>query len=426
VILRGPRARSGAARVVALLERGATLPSSTDATLDPTSGTNSTHNHTIGTLRVIYLDHHAATPLCGAARRAMADAADVAWANPASVHGAGRKARALLERAREQVAAAIGAQPAELVLTSGGTEACNLGVLGAGAGRARGGHLLTTAIEHPAVAKALARRAAERDAELSALAVPDGIAPDPAALRAALRPDTRLVALQWINHETGSVLRVAEYAAVCREANVPLFIDATQALGKLPCDVRALGADLVAFAAHKLGGPSGAGALWLRRGHALEPLLEGGAQEHGLRAGTPDVLSAVGFGAACAALDERLGEQARLRALQARADAELRALGAALNGAGGTRVGTVSNASFAGVRGDELVAALDLEGVQVSSGAACSSGLSAPSPVLRAMYPEQPWRAESALRLSFGPETTEIQLESALAALAKVLPRVRR
>jgi cysteine desulfurase len=374
----------------------------------------------------IYLDHHAATPLCDAARRAMVEAADSAWANPASVHGAGRKARALLERARAQIAAAVGAQPAELVLTSGGTEACNLGVLGAGGRDERGGHLLTTAIEHPAVAKALARRAAERGAELSVLPVLDGIAPDPAALRAALRPDTRLVALQWINHETGSALAVAEYAAVCREARVPLFVDATQALGKLRCDVQALGADLVAFAAHKLGGPSGAGALWVRRGRALEPLLEGGAQEHGLRAGTPDVLSAVGFGAACAALDERLAAQPRLRALQARADVALRELGAVLNGAGGTRVSTVSNASFAATRGDELVAALDLEGVQVSSGAACSSGLSAPSPVLRAMYPQEAWRAGSALRLSFGPETTEIELESALERLARVLPRVRR
>jgi cysteine desulfurase len=377
--------------------------------------------------RPVYLDHHAATPLCAAAKRAMAEAESSAWANPASVHAAGRKARSLLERAREQIAAAIGAQPAELVLTSGGTEACNLGVLGAAsAASERGGHLLTTAIEHPAVAKALARRATERGAELTALPVLDGIAPDPAALRAALRPDTRLAALQWINHETGSVLPIAEYAAVCRGAGVALFVDATQGLGKLPCDVHALGVDLMAFAAHKLGGPSGAGALWVRRGVALEPMLEGGAQEHGLRAGTPDVLSAVGFGAACAELPERLAAQPRLRALQTRADAALRAHGGAINGAGGLRSGTVSNASFRGTRGDELVAALDLEGVHASSGAACSSGLSAPSSVLQAMYPAEAWRAESALRLSFGPETSETDVENALAALARVLPRVQR
>ena len=377
----------------------------------------------------VYLDHHAATPLCDAARRAMADAEDVAWANPASVHGAGRKARAWLERAREQVAGAIGAQPAELVLTSGGTEACNLGVRGALApARAGdpGGHFVTSAIEHPAVGKALARLATEREAALTLLPVLDGVAPDPGRLRAELRPDTKLVALQWINHETGSVLPIAEYAAVCRAAQVPLFVDATQGLGKLPCDVGELDADLVAFAAHKLGGPAGAGALWVRRGRSLEPLLEGGAQEHGLRAGTPDVRSAVGFGAACAALSERLAAHPRQHALQARADAALGALGGVLNGAGGTRVSTVSNASFAGVRGDELVAALDLEGVLVSSGAACSSGLSAPSPVLLAMYPEATWRAASALRLSFGPQSTESELESALATLARLLPRVRR
>jgi cysteine desulfurase len=353
----------------------------------------------------------------------MAEAADHAWANPASVHGAGRKARALLERARAQVAAAVGADPVELVLTSGGTEACNLGVRGAGVD---GGHIVTTAIEHPAVAKAVERCAIECDATVSVLRVLDGIPPTAAELRSALRPTTRLIAVQWVNHETGTVLPIAEYARVCRENGVALFVDATQALGKLPCEVSALGADLVAFAAHKLGGPAGAGALWIRRGVELEPLIEGGAQEHGLRAGSPDLLSAVGFGAACTQLPARLAAQPRLSELRARADRALHELGGVLNGAAGTRVATVSNASFAGARGDELVAALDLEGVQVASGAACSSGLSAPSPVLLAMYPAEGWRAEAALRLSFGPETTETEVENAISAARKVVPRARR
>jgi cysteine desulfurase len=219
------------------------------------------------------------------------------------------------------------------------------------------------------------------------------------------------------------MLPVVEYAAVCRAASVPLFVDATQALGKLPVDVSALGADLVAMASHKLGGPAGAGALFVRRGQRLGPLLLGGAQERGLRAGSPDVLHAVGFGAACGAVRERLSAQPRLAPLRDRVQGELSALGAALNGAEAPRAATVVNASFPGRRGDALVAALDLEGVCASSGPACSSGLPAPSPSLLAMYPHEAWRAGAALRLSFGPETTEVEVETALDALRRVLAR---
>jgi len=249
------------------------------------------------------------------------------------------------------------------------------------------------------------------------------VPPNAAEVRDALRPDTRLVALQWINHETGTVLPVAEYAAVCRSAAVPLFVDATQAMGKTPVDVVALGADLVAAASHKLGGPAGAGALYVRRGLRIDPVLVGGAQERGLRAGTPDVLHAVGFGAACAALSERLTAQPRLARLQGQVDSELSALGAALNAVESARAATVVSASFPGRRGDALVVALDLEGVCVSSGPACSSGLSEPSPVLLAMYADESWRASAALRMSFGPETTETEVEKALGALKRVLAR---
>jgi cysteine desulfurase len=370
---------------------------------------------------VIYLDHHAATPLCAASAEAMAAAQAQAWANPASVHTAGRASRALLEQARAQVAAALGAaSPADVVLTSGGTEACNLGVRGLAG--LREGHVVTTAIEHPAVARAI--DALEREgSSVTRLQALHGVPPSSAELRAALRTDTRLVALQWINHETGSVLPVAEYAAVCRSVGVPLFVDATQAMGKTPVDVGVLGADLVAIASHKLGGPAGAGALYVRRGLRIDPQLVGGAQERGLRAGTPDVLHAVGFGAACAVLSERLQAQLRLARLQSQVGSELPALGAALNAAECARAATVVSASFPGRRGDALVAALDLEGVCVSSGPACSSGLSEPSPVLLAMYPHESWRASAALRMSFGPETTENELEKALGALKRVLAR---
>jgi cysteine desulfurase len=371
---------------------------------------------------MIYLDHHAATPICEPALLAMNAGSSAAWANPSSAHTAGRGARALLERARAQIADAIGAQAADVVLTSGGSEACNLGVLGV-QGLAGGQHVVTTEIEHPAVAQALRRLETDAGIAVSRLAVPAGAPPSAEQLAAALRPETRLCALQWINHETGAILPVADYGQVCRAAGVVFFVDATQAAGKLPIDVATLGADLVALASHKLGGPAGAGALWVRRGLQLSPVITGGSQERGRRAGSPDVLHAVGFGAACAQLRERLAAQPRLQSLRAHTAAELQRLGGVLNGDLGNTIATVVNASFAGRRGDELVAALDLEGVCVASGAACSSGLSEPSPVLLAMYPSERWRASSALRLSFGPETTETEVESALEALARVLSR---
>ena len=242
-------------------------------------------------------------------------------------------------------------------------------------------------------------------------------------LRAQLRPNTRLVAIQWINHETGTVFPVAEYARVCRGAGVPLFVDAVQGLGKLPLSVEELGADLVACAAHKTGGPAGSGALWVRHGVDLDPVLHGGSQERGRRGGTPDVVAHAGFGAACQLLGERLSAQPRIATLRDRIEHALLVLGAVRNASSGPRVSTVSNTSVRGWRGEALIAALDVEGLAASSGAACSSGLQEPSPVLRAMHPDESWRAGAALRLSFGVETTEIEQESALALIAKVLAR---
>jgi cysteine desulfurase len=374
---------------------------------------------------MLYLDHHAATPLCAAARAAMDAAGELGWANPSSVHAAGRAARALLEGARRQVAAALGAAPADMVLTSGGSEACNLGVRGLSDLRA--GHVVSTEIEHPAVLRALDALSERSPIAITRLAVPDGVAPSPAELQQALRPETRLCAIQWVNHETGTWLPIEQYAEVCRATGVPLFVDATQAAGKFAIDVEALGADLVAIASHKLGGPAGAGALWVRRGLALRSLIAGGGQERGRRAGSPDVASIVGFGAACEALPARIDAQPRLAALRDRTEVELRRLHAVINGAGGERVGTVTNASFQGWSGAELCAALDVEGVCVASGAACSSGLSEPSPVLRAMYPgAEGWRAAAALRLSFGPETTESTIEIAMESIRGVVSRAAR
>jgi cysteine desulfurase len=214
-----------------------------------------------------------------------------------------------------------------------------------------------------------------------------------------------------------------DYAEVCERRGACLVVDASQAFGKVPA-VAALG-DALVVAAHKVGGPAGAGALWVRRTRPLEPLLRGGSQERGRRPGAPDVLAHVGFGAACDVLPERLAALPRLAALGARLADGAVAQGGVLNGGEGPRVPTAVNVSFRGAKGAELVAALDLEGVAVASGAACSSGVTGPSPVLLAMHRDEPWRASSALRLSLGPETTERDIRAALTALEKVMARVR-
>ena len=366
---------------------------------------------------MIYLDHHAAAPTPDVVRRAMEEASVVAWANPSSPHAAGRASRQLLEAAREDVANAIGAAAADVVLTGGGTEACNLGIRGFAEGRAR---VVTSEVEHPAVAKSV-RRLGSEGREVIALSAVEGWPPSPEELAPHLGRNT-LVALQWVNHETGTVFPIHEYAQACREHQACFFVDATQALGKVPVDVEALGADAIAIAAQKIGGPTGAGACWVRRGLDLEPVLEGGAQERGRRPGTPDTQSMVGFGAACRLIGDRLAQQPRLTELRDHVEARLTELGGVRNG-DAPRTGTVSNLSFRGWEGPLLVAALDLEGICVSSGAACSSGLQEPSAVIRAMYPDEQWRAGSAVRISLGIETTDLDIEMASQAFQRVLAR---
>lgn len=368
---------------------------------------------------MIYLDHHAATPLAPGVRLAMDEARDGGWANPSSVHAAGRRARSILDRTRERLGATIEARPADLVLTGGGTEACNLAILGIGRHVRR---IVTTGVEHPAVSAPIA--ALERAGlEVLRLDVPDGIVPPPAAL--ALHADERtLVALTWVNHETGNVLSVEDYSGACRRVGALLFVDATQALGKVPTSVRRAGAHAIAVASHKMGGPAGAGALWLSPTVVMDPQLLGGEQERGRRAGSPDVIAAAGFGAACELVPGRIAAVAQVAVLRDRLEASVVALGGRVNGAGAPRVGTVTSDSFEGRRGAELVVALDLLGVCASSGAACSSGRGGPSAVVAAMYPEEPWRAAAALRLSLGPETTPEEVEAAARALGQVLGRV--
>lgn len=369
---------------------------------------------------MIYLDHHAASPMDGDVRAAVERARERGWANPSSAHAAGRAARAIVERARAEVASAIGARAADVVFTSGGTEAVNLGVLGL-AERPR--RVVTSAIEHPSVLEAVALFERE-GAEVIRLDVPGGLAPDPEVLDRALA-GSDLACIGWVNHETGTTLPLETIADRCRAHAVPLFVDATAALGKIAIDTGALGASAIAIASSKIGGPPAVGALWIARDAALRPRMVGGGQERGRRAGTPDPAALAGFGAACSKVGERLASMPEVARRRDRLEQALVARGAVVNAADGPRVATVTNVSVPGWRGTSLVAALDLEGLCASSGAACSSGVDEPSRVVAAMIPDEPWRAESALRLSLAPSTRDDEIDAAIAILDRVLARKR-
>lgn len=360
---------------------------------------------------MLYFDHHAAAPLLLEAREAM-DAARDGWANPSSAHAAGRRARALVEGARRQVASAVGAAPADVVFTSGGTEAC-AALFGVPAAR-----VLVGALAHPAMQENAARTAERHRAELVRVAGPERW------LETALRPDD-LVAATWVNHEVGTITPLAELAERCHDAGAHLVVDATQALGKVPVDIASFPTVAGwAFASHKIGGPSGVGAWVVSRGVDFEPALHGGGQERGRRGGSQPAWATAAFGAACGTLPAQLAAMPAVARRRDRLEAAAAKHGAVVNGRG-PRVATVTNVSVPGWRGEELVAALDLEGLCASAGAACSSGVSGPSPVVAALHPEEPWRAEATLRLSLGPGTTGADVDAAIAILDRVLPRAR-
>jgi cysteine desulfurase len=378
----------------------------------------------------IYLDWNATTPPHPAVVAAMVRVWEQTWANPASVHGPGQKARAHVERAREAVAALAGApfEARDVVLTSGGTEANNLALAHAFA--TPGGALVTSRIEHPSIVRA-AEALADRGVvvvwvapEASGRIAPEAVAE--AIDRAQQSAEVRLVTLQAVNHETGVVQPVEEVAAIAHARGARLHVDAVQAMGRLdPATWR--GADLLALAAHKLRGPKGIGALIPRPGIALRPLLFGGAQERGLRPGTQDAAAAAGFAVAAARAAEGPGRYAEVAALRDRLEASLHKLGnptPPIRNGEGTRAPHVANLSWPGWRGDELCAALDLEGVAVSSGSACAAGTAEPSPVLLAMVGVA--RATSAVRVSLGEETTAADIDEALVRWARVVARAPR
>ena len=372
-----------------------------------------------------YLDHNAITPVRPEASEAVRRALET-FGNPSSVHAAGRAARDLLDEARARVARALSAAPAEIVFTSGATEAAALAIRGVLAAAPPGRRaLVATAVEHPCVLD-LAAALASQGTPVSVVPVDRRGLPDLEVLRGAVTEETALVCGMLANNETGVVLPVSEMAAVARDAGALFFCDAVQAVGKLPVDVRALGADLLALTSQKLGGPRGAGALWVRPGLRLAPLL-GGHQERGRRAGTENLPGIAGLGAALeAALRGREEEQARVGALRDRLEAGLLAAvpGARVNGAGAERLPGTLSVTFPGADGEALLIALDLEGVCASAGAACTSGSTRPSHVLSAMG-LAPAEARGTLRLSLGWTTTPDDVDRALKLVPELLERVR-
>ncbi len=375
----------------------------------------------------IYLDWNATTPPHPEVLAAMLRAWEQGWANPASVHGPGRKARAHVDRAREAVASLAGApfHFRDVVLTSGGTEANNLALAHVFA--APGGALVTSRIEHPSVVRA-AEALADRGVIVSWVA-PEAsgrIAPEAVAEaidRTTKTAEVRLVTLQAVNHETGVVQPVAEVAAIAHARGARLHVDAVQALGRLDPETWR-GADLLSVAAHKLRGPKGIGALIPRPGIVLRPLLFGGAQERGLRPGTQDAAAAAGFAAAADRAIDGPRRYAAVGPLRDKLEQGLLRLvpdAPPVRNGEAARAPHVINLSWPGWRGAELCAALDLEGVAISSGSACAAGTAEPSPVLWAMVGEA--RAASAVRVSLGEETTAGDVAETLARWARVVSR---
>jgi cysteine desulfurase len=341
----------------------------------------------------LYCDWNATTPPHPSVLAAMLQAAETAWGNPSSVHAAGRRARQIIDALREELAGLLRAEPRDVVLTSGGTEANNL-ALSAVPG------LVTSRLEHPSVVR-VAEALERRGVPVRWLDVhPDGRLHLPALRAAATLPVGSWVSVQAVNHETGVIQPVAELIDGARQLGLKVHVDAVQAFGK--CDSEAFsGADRISVAAHKLRGPKGIGAL-VFRGAPPSPVLLGGAQERGLRPGTVDPVLGAGFRAALARCPSA---PERWRAVRPIRDALEQALlpFADVNGEG-ERMAHVTNLSFRGVRGDELVAALDLLGLQVSSGSACSAGTPEPSPVIHAMHGKA--RALEAVRVSLGEDAT--------------------
>ena len=375
-----------------------------------------------------YFDHNATTPVAPEVLETLVSCLDQVYGNASSIHHFGQESKRRLEAARRQVAALIHADASEVVFTCGGTEADNLAVLGAvraAAGAAK--HVITSAIEHPAVLSACAQLEREGVAVTRVRVGAAGVV-NPDDVRAAVRRETALISVMHANNELGTIQPIVEIGRIAREAAVPLHVDGVQALGKIPVDVTALGADLYSMSGHKLYAPKGIGALYVRKGTRLAPLAFGGHQERERRPGTENVPGAVAFGAAAELAGRNLtAESERLAGLRDRFENAVmgRISGAGVNGARWSRTPNTSNLHFDGVDGEALVIALDLRGFAVSTGAACSSGAIAPSHVLTAIGLDAD-RARASMRFSLGRANTAAEVDGLAEALEASVAHLRR
>jgi cysteine desulfurase len=371
----------------------------------------------------IYLDHNAGAPLRTEAATAISRLLQDAGGNPSSVHRAGQRSRRMLEVARAQVAALVGAEPRQIVFTSGGTESNNLAIFGAITAASRRRKIVSSEIEHSSILAPLAELE-RRGFEVTRVAPDSDGRIHPSRVFAVLDSETAIVTLGLANSEVGTIQDLASLASVCKESGAMVHVDAAQAVGRIPVDVATLECDLMTLSGHKLGSPSGIGALYIRDYARFAPTIFGGPHENGMRAGTPNLLGAVAFGASAeVALSAMDAESERIGSLTSSLLTRLREaiLGLRLNGPAVGRLPNTLNLTFPGVLGESMLIALDLEGVEVSMGSACAAGAVEASHVLRAMG-RSVADARSSLRISLGWSNTAEEIDSA----AEIIPAVWR
>lgn len=376
--------------------------------------------------RRVYLDHNASTPVHPDVVAAMLPFFGEVYGNPSSVHGFGRAAREAVDDARARIGRFLGVRADEIVFTSGGTESDNFGVKGLALARGSG-HLITSKIEHHAVLRT-AEVLERQGFEVTYLPVDGDGRLDPDDVKRALRPDTIAISVMHANSEVGTIQPIAEIGAIAREHGVPLHVDAVQTFGKIPIDVEAMGIDLLSFSGHKIYGPKGVGGLYVRRGSKMVAVQHGGEHERRRRAGTENVPGLVGLAAAIEIRSHEMHAEAeRLSALRDRLWDGIRARvpDTRLNGAGVTRLPGTANIVFRHVESESIVLGLDLKGVAVSAGSACTSGNVEPSYVLVAMGVPLDW-AMGAVRFSLGRSTTAEDVDYVVEAIEPIVRKLRQ
>src|SRR4051794_8621149 len=376
----------------------------------------------------VYFDYNATTPLAPDVIEIIGRASRDVFGNASSVHRFGQQAKAMLDDARSSVAALVGGDPSEVVFTSGGTEADNFALRGAAEALEPTGrrHLIASTIEHEAVLNTL-KALARRRWQVALLPVdPSGVV-SPDRLREAITDETAIVSVMHANNEIGTIQPIAALAEIAHAHGALMHTDAVQSTGKIPVDVRALGVDLLSLSAHKFNGPKGAGSLWIKRGTRLQSTMTGGKHERNRRAGTENVPAIAGLGVAARLAAEKYDTEAtRIAALRDRLEQQILATvpDTAVNGARGSRVPNTTNISFDRVEAESLLIALDLEGVAVSTGSACSSGTLEPSHVLKAMgLPAH--RTQNSLRFSLGTFSTEAEVDFVAGILPRLVEKLR-